>query len=109
MCALESVQARRRREEQEARDAAVVAAEYAQVEAQRESARAAALEEDTEKESDCPPLTKDEWQAEVLTGLAPAIQYMFEAIAMILWNSSVAQGSLIHPMPRLSTTKKLLI
>ena len=80
VCALESVQARRRREEQEARDAAVVAAEYAQVEAQRESARAAALEEAIVKESDRPPLTKDEWQVEVLTGLAPAIQYVFEWI-----------------------------
>ena len=78
--ALESVQARRQREEREAREAAASAAVDAQIKARRTAAREAALEKAVLDESNRPPLTKDEWQAVILTGLAPVIQYMFERI-----------------------------
>ena len=40
----------------------------------------AALEQATRDEGERPPLTPDAWQAEVLTGLGPAIQYVMERI-----------------------------
>ena len=80
MRALESVQARRHREEREAREAAALADVDAQIEAERIFAREAALEKAVEVASNRPPLTQDELQAVILTGLAPVIQYMFQRI-----------------------------
>ena len=79
--ALESVQAQRQREEREAQAAAAEAAASAQVEAEREAARVAALEQALRDEADRPPLTPDEWKAEVMTGLLPAIEYIMVRIS----------------------------
>ena len=80
--ALESVQARRQREEQEAAQAAAAeAAANAQVEAEREAARVAALERALQNETDRPPLTPEAWRAEVMTGLLPAVEYIMDRIS----------------------------
>lgn len=79
--ALESVQQTRQREQQEAQAAAAEAAANAQVEAAREAARVAALEQALRDEANRPPLTPDEWRAEVMTGLLPAIEYIMDRIS----------------------------
>ena len=78
--ALESVQAFCQREEHEAHEAAARAATDAQVEADREASRQTALENTLRAKSEYHILTIEEHQAMLLTGLAPAIQYIFEQI-----------------------------
>ncbi len=75
--AQESAQARRAREEREAREAAEQAAADAAADAAREAARLESLEKALDESSKNPPLNKDDWYAHILTGLLPAIQYIF--------------------------------
>ena len=78
--ALESANQRHQHEAVE-RGAAEQAAAEAEHEADREALRLAALERASDFQADRPPVSKEEWEAHIYSGLCPALDYLFERLA----------------------------
>ena len=77
---LEIANQRRQREAAE-REAVEQAAAEAEHVADQEALRLAARERASDFQADRPPVSKEEWEAHIYSGLCPALDYLFERLA----------------------------